>query len=275
MNQDIFFDVMRSQLLAQAAWYDLSSKDRRQAVTKLVADQFLMMQHQLETECFLEIGAHEAGFSRHVCKEYPDARVYAFEANPHVYRRYAESLATDFPAIDYRNIAVGATNGMVDFWLVTGLEGKEESLAGKRSSLLHRVDDSSKTIVESLQSITLDTFVKQEHLSGKNLCLWIDVEGATGLVLEGATATLPSITSLFIEVEIKTVWENQWSFRTLVNWLYEHDFVPVLRDFQYAKQFNCAFIRKDCLGKVEFDLSLYIQRSVRQRIQALTGLPVL
>lgn len=268
-SMNMFLDVMQHQLLSQAAWYDLRNMEKRASAAARVAWQFLMMQRLLGTSCFVEIGAHEAGFSRNVCNKYPQAHIYAFEANPYVFQKYEAELKADFPAMDYRNAAVSAEDGVSEFLLATDIDGSSEPMAGKRSSLLPRLGDGNSTTSISVPAVRLDTFLRQENLTEEKVCLWIDVEGATGQVLTGAESSLAQVTSLFVEVELNPVWDGQWTFRQVMEWCYRHDFLPVLRDFLYGNQFNCIFVNRAYYNRIESDLMAYIQRTVRHRIEGV------
>lgn len=93
--------LWQQQLLSQAAWYNLRGREARKRVTDRLAEHFLTMQHLLGTCCFLEIGAHEASFSRRAKAMYPEAMVFAFEANPHVYAKQQDAVHGDTPGINY------------------------------------------------------------------------------------------------------------------------------------------------------------------------------
>src|SRR5690242_8068677 len=60
----------------------------------------------------LEVGAHEAGFSRWMTGAVPQAHCLAFEANPFVHEQYSAELAE--AGVDYRQLAITDTEGTVD-----------------------------------------------------------------------------------------------------------------------------------------------------------------
>lgn len=269
---ELLLDTLQGQLLSQAAWYDLRDMEKRRAVTARVARQFLMMQKVLGTTCFMEIGAHEAQFSRNVRKEYPDARIYAFEANPHVYAQYHHNFpASPGPRIDYRHLAVGHEDGTTDFLLAAQIEGKDEPLESTRNSLLPRKGAGHSYHTVSVPITRLSTFVQREHLEQERLCLWIDAEGATRQILEGAISILPQVTSMLLEVELEPVWEGQWTARDVMRWCHDHDLIPLLRDFARPKQYNCIVIKRPMWASGEFHFSQYIQRCIRHRVENIAS----
>lgn len=72
--------------------------------------------------------------------------------------------------------------------------------------------------------------------------LWIDVEGFAYEVLEGSTNILSNISFLKVEVESKETWKGQQTADSVIKLLKEHNFVPLIRDFEYNTQYNIIFV---------------------------------
>ena len=193
----------------------------------------------------LEIGAHEASFSRWAARTLPDARVIAFEANPHVHAKYAAELAET--RVEYHHLAVGPLTGEVRLNLPTDLGGRERELANRMASLgVHRemVDQIEVTV----PSVRLDEFVVLGE--GERAVAWIDVEGASGVVLDGSTGVLDRIDAVHIEVERETTWEGQWLDTDVAVFLKQHSLVPVARDLARKFQHNVVFARTHLVEQV-------------------------
>lgn len=60
-----------------------AAKIPRETVFRRVAHNFRVITKELGATATFEVGAFEAGFSRWVRKELPNARALAFEANPY------------------------------------------------------------------------------------------------------------------------------------------------------------------------------------------------
>ena len=93
----------------------------------------------------------------------------------------------------------------------------------------------------TVAATTLDAFFADRPPAG--CAVWIDVEGAAHLVLDGAHELLGDTQVLIIEVEERAVWSGQKVRREVVAELRRLGFVPVARDFQARLQFNIVFIR--------------------------------
>lgn len=270
---DLYLDIIQGKLLEQSSWYDLHNMDRCRSISKRVARQFLTMQRTLGTTCFMEIGAHEAAFSLDVRQEYPDVHIYAFEANPYVYNKYCTQFTSERGLnINYRNIAVGNYDGMINFLLAKEISGVKESPESSRNSFLPRVGTGHRYENTVVPITRLASFAQEEALLKETFCLWIDTEGASRQVLEGAESLLPRVTSMLIEVELEPIWEGQWTVGPLILWCRERGFIPVLRDFARPKQFNCLFVNSDFYARAEHSIWRYIQFSIAERLDYIKGI---
>lgn len=199
---------------------------------------FRRLCRRAEPTTVLEIGAHEASFSRWAAETLPDARVLAFEANPYVHEKYAGELART--RVDYRHLAVGPTTGEVELNLPTDVMGRERELANRMASLgVHR--ETKDQIVVTVPSVRLDEHVTLE--GDDRAVAWIDVEGAIGLVLEGCTGVLDRVDAIYVEVEREVTWEGQWLDVDVAVFLRQHGLLPVARDLARKFQHNLVFAR--------------------------------
>lgn len=260
--------LWQQQLLSQAAWYNLRGRTARNRISDRLVGHFLAMQQPLGTQCFLEIGAHEATFSRRAKSRYPNVHVFAFEANPYVFAKQQYTILNDNPDINYIHLAIADHDGMAYLVISDSIAGVAESLDSKRHGLLAR-EDADKVHRIEVPCAKLDTFVVSNNLENLQLCLWIDAEGASSQVLMGAENILHLATSLYIEVDIKKHWDGQWEASQLFEWLLEHDFLPVFRDFEWAFQYNVVWINKKMYYRVDNHNALYIQRCIRNRVEEI------
>lgn len=258
--------LWQQQLLSQAAWYNLRGRAARSWASARLAEHFLTMQQTLGTQCFLEIGAHEATFSRRAKAMYPDARVFAFEANPYVFAKQSHVVRRDEPDINYIHLAITDHDGTVHLVVSESIAGVAENLDSKRHGLLARKDADEVHRIE-VPCAKLDTFIVSNNLGNLPLCLWVDVEGASSQVLIGAESILHLVTSLYIEVDLKEHWEGQWEVTQLFEWLLAHDFLPIFRDFEWAFQYNVIWVNKKSYYNTDNHNALYIQRCIRERLE--------
>ncbi|WP_183096148.1 FkbM family methyltransferase [Nocardioides stalactiti] len=198
----------------------------------------------------LEVGAHEAGFSRWVRSALPGAHSVAFEANPYVFERYAAEVSGS--GVDYRHLAVSDEADGVDLRIPrefhnprNGRRFRKANDSRMASLAAHR--ESERDDVVTVPSVRLDDFVASDTdlRPGEEVVAWIDVEGASRQVLTSGTDVLARTALLFIEVERRPQWEEQWLDVDVARFLATCGLVPILRDVQRPGQHNVVYARAD------------------------------
>lgn len=267
-------ELFQLQLAQQAMLYDLTYMSGRRQSAERVADFFLHMQSLLPVTTVLEIGAHEATFSRAVKKNCPEKTVRAFEANPHVYAHFLLERELRELGIEYRYGAVGDRNGSTRFHIYEAIGGREEPCDSRRQSILLRVaNEADRHHHIWVPLARLDTLCAADPEDSR-YALWIDAEGSGGQVLEGAEGILTRTLAVYMELESLPKFEDQALDRDIMRSLLERDFVPLLRDFQFNHQYNVVFVKRDCLPLVEREWHRYFQSTLRQDLQGSFRLEV-
>jgi len=175
----------------------------------------------------VEVGAHEAGFSRRIKSAVPTVRSVAFEANPYVYAKYRDELAPT--GVEYVHFAVSQLQGTVPLTIPRFVQNQERPLDGTSASLgTHRTLEKAEQV--EVPSTPLDTYLPVSE--SDRVVAWIDVEGANGPVLESGRALLSRALLVFIEVESEVVWDGQWIDVDVARYFAELGLVPVFRDIQ-------------------------------------------
>jgi FkbM family methyltransferase len=211
----------------------------RRVLVRRVATTFRRMCRWLAPTVAVEIGAHDALFSRQMKADLPDVRVVAYEANPYVHERFVDQVAAT--GVDYFHLAVGTTTGTVELSVPRDTGGRELTRTNRIASLAHNRHSHDEEKV-SVPAVRLD-----EHLvlgPDDAAVAWIDVEGASQQVLEGSRAIVAQTGFVYIEVERAEVWEGQWLDTDVATFLDELGFVPILRDRQRRRQYNMVFAHR-------------------------------
>lgn len=261
-------DVFQLQLAQQAALYTLTNMSGRKKSAERVAGFFLRAQQLLPVTATLEIGAHEAGFSRKVKQRNPERTVRAFEANPHVFAHFLLEGSVRKAGIDYEHYAVGEADGSALFYIYDTLNGEEEAHDSRRQSMLPRVETEGMHFTTvRVPMARLDSLCANDSPDSR-YALWIDAEGSSAQVLAGAEKTLQKTLILIIELESRRKFAGQADDREIMATLLARDFVPILRDFQFRHQYNALFVRKDSLPLVEHEWHRYMQAALHHELQA-------
>lgn len=218
----------------------------RDQVSERVERAFLNLCLEVGPTVSLEIGAHQAYFSRRLKTKSPQTRCLAVEANPYVYEKHAPRL-TD-AGVEYLHLAVSAVDGTVDLSIPREFHNTDrdrrfsKTRTNRMASLgTHRYAEKSETV--SVPSRRLDGLVDVEE--SDVVVAWIDVEGASGSVLSSGEAVLKRTSLVYIEVESEPLWEDQWLDVDVARFLAGCGLVPVLRDVQRPHQYNVVYAAAD------------------------------
>jgi hypothetical protein len=137
------------------------------------------------------------------------------------------------------NCGVGSHSGEANFYVPRNPEQ-----AGNASFL--RQAGLEYTCI-SMRMTTLDALGGEYLKSDDRLAIWLDVEGFAADVLKGGLSILkdPRCRILKVEVETEPYWEGQVLADQVDNLLTECGFTPVLRDIEYANQYNVIYVRRE------------------------------
>ena len=135
------------------------------------------------------VGVHLGKEINSILNNYPNVNVIGFECSKRYIKRLKENFAFN-SRVEIINKAISSTNGIATFF-ETSLKGNGSLLKiGKLSKESYGTQQKEKFLVETS---TLDSFYKNKDLD----ILWIDVQGAEKLVLDGAKNTLDVLDSEF------------------------------------------------------------------------------
>ncbi|GAB3247553.1 FkbM family methyltransferase [Nocardioides dilutus] len=204
----------------------------------------------------LEIGAFEAGFSRWVTRELPNARAVAFEANPLVWAHHRDEVTA--LGVEYLNLAIGPENGPVTLNVPRDFDGRARDPVNRMASLGSNLRSEEQVTVE-VPGVRLDDAVPLA--ADDRLVAWIDVEGALGAVLPASAATLGRAAAVYVEVEAEPMWDGQWLDRDVLAWFEGIDLVPVLRDRQRREQYNVLLVPRPAASTPE--VTQVVRRALR------------
>jgi FkbM family methyltransferase len=244
-------------LRALAACFDLEVPEERKRSAAALRSLFIDLVCELGPPLTAEIGAFDADFSRTIKRRLPQTRALAFEANP--YNHSAMSPAAKADGVDYRHMALSDQDGTAMFNIVAQYGADRYSQVKGNDSLLQRTLDGIVYEKVEVPSARADTVFGAPDLAGQRACLWVDVEGAAGAVLEGAQQLLRRTDAILIEVEHHRYWENQWLAGDVDAALQSAGLRPAARDFEYEHQHNLVYVSPAAasLGAYDFLMCRY------------------
>ncbi|WP_158913984.1 FkbM family methyltransferase [Caulobacter sp. S45] len=250
------------RLAATASAFDLTRPADRERSTRELTSLFYDLQAAVTPTCFIEIGAHDARFSKDMATRHPGTKVVAFEGNPNNHAHFASTFDYAAHGVDYRHALVSDIDGVAEMMLQVRWNGQPFPLIKGSDSLLKRNREDVEYETREVASTRLDTAFADRGATGGLFTLWIDVEGATQQVFAGAVDTLSNTASIFIEVEEHPYWENQWLFDDVQAHLAKAGFLALARDFEFEHQFNVVFVHRALwqVATVRGALNAYLSR---------------
>ena len=197
-----------------------------------------------EIKNIIIVGAHYAYVVNYLHKNFYNCNFKLFEASP----RHIQKLTNKF--LNNKNIqiypkAVSNTNGFLNFF---------ETNLTNSGSILKTAELASKSFgMIQKESYEVETVTLNKHSFEYNYhnieidCLWIDVQGAEYLVLQGATEILNNVRSIFIEISLlEPLYENGAIFKDINNLLNLNNFILFSLGTDYNNGTgNAFFVKKE------------------------------
>ena len=190
--------------------------------TKLLFGSILRM---ASADCVCDIGSRDgdqALFFKHLL---PEAKVFAFEANPINFKTMLAKPSLREAGIELHEKAVSNENGIARFNIVDVDYDDPNSNKGI-SSLLARDDLKVKMKVE-VPSVRIDDFIAQHCPKAERVGLWIDVEGAEHMVLSGLTGLGAKVVAIHVECSREAKWQGQKTYPEIEKLLVGLGFEPL------------------------------------------------
>ncbi|MGB4867030.1 MAG: FkbM family methyltransferase [Hyphomicrobium sp.] len=214
---------------------------------RLLRSAFFSVVQALSPTVFFDIGTRDGETACHAKELLPNCSVHAFEANPYMFGKYRSRIHAS--GVVHHNLAIGNTTGETELYvplatsyaLASGdVHVADEPQDTGRSSLFRRNDALAQYDVKRVPIITLDDYCDRAGINKAGpVVMWIDVEGAASLVLDGATETLQRTKVVFLEVETSSAWLGQACAPEVLQRLVDSGFTPIARDREWgALQWN-------------------------------------
>lgn len=181
-----------------------------------------------EIQVVVEVGARDCRETLAFANAFPRARIFAFECNPDTLPMCRQNV-TGIQSIRLIEKAVASRNGTVSFFKIdtdntktTLSDGNPGASSLFRASGKYKVEDYVQVEV-SVPAITLKQFMNDEQLGQMDL-LWMDLQGAELMALEGLEERIHDVKLIHTEVEFMEIYKNQPLYRDLKQFLKRQGF---------------------------------------------------
>jgi FkbM family methyltransferase len=214
----------------------------RQKSAQCIDEYFFKILAACEVTEFVECGAYDAATSVRFLRA-GGRKAIAIEANPNTYSAMTR-LAQEHGVVTV-NCGLGSEVAETEFFIP-----KSDSHAGN-ASFLRKPGENPYAVKVSVD--TIDNIVEKHIEPRCFIALWVDVEGLALDVLKGGTAVLKGKNCRVVKVEVETkrFWQGQALASEVHRFLSRFRYRAVLRDIEYANQYNLIYVREELVDGME------------------------
>lgn len=214
-----------------------------------IAEGFISKQPQV----VVEVGARDCRETLKFREFLPDSVIYTFECNPDTLPLCREATRS-FRNIHLIEKAVTNHDGITKFNQIdtertqtTWPDGNPGASSLFKASGKYRPEKYVQKEIE-VKTITLKTFMSENDISTIDL-LWMDIQGAELMALQGLGERLRDVKLMHIEVEFFEIYKGQPLFPTVLEYLNKNSFL--LYDFTTFSEYaaDVIFVNKSILSK--------------------------
>ena len=215
---------------------------------KLIEKYFFQVCQELNLNLLIECGAHDGSISIKFCNENVKNHAISFEANPHVVQRFAPSIKSD--RIQYLNKGLAREPGLLELRIPSHTAKSWTPQASFDKSLEFDEFEKVKVEVDSLDNLLSE--LNGPMRNDTSAALWIDGEGFGWEVLNGAKKILATqvYKVIFIEVQDKSIWENEKNASEISAFLFEFGYFPIVRDCPLTSLYNIVFVKSEEISEI-------------------------
>jgi FkbM family methyltransferase len=182
-----------------------------------------------KVHCIFEFGSRYGEDTIEFAKRYPMATIHSFECNPKTMEICRENTEK-FKNIIFNQSALADYNGEIKFYpinkdrtVTSWADGNQGASSLLKSSGKYPVESYNQDEV-IVECITLDTYIEKNGINLIDL-MWIDVQGAELIVLNGLKKNISKVKVFHIEVEFFEIYKNQPLFKEVEFFLVSVGFI--------------------------------------------------
>ena len=195
-----------------------------------------------------EIGSRDGQDAQAILKVFPLAKIQSFEPNPDTFKMVEEVSTNSFGKINAINLALSDSDGEITFHKIdtastvtTWTDGNPGASSMFIASPDYEFEKYHQTPV-TVKSFQAKTLIESEGFTTPDF-IWMDVQGAEGLVIQGFGQYLPSVSFIYVELSLRPLYLGQPLASEIVKLL--------SKDFYWHKnlsygswQFDALFVNK-------------------------------
>ena len=193
----------------------------------------ILKMHLPAKPCIVEAGAFIGKDTLLLSTALPDAQIHAFEPVPEIYCKLQEAIR-HLAQVRTHPYALSAHSGTASFF-VSEKPTRPGAICPAGSLLKPKDRLSWSPIIYpkeiGVTTITLDAWADQNNIDRIDF-LWLDVQGIALPILQSSPRMISTLQVLWVEVEFIQAYENQKSYKEMLDWLASNGFTLIAKDFE-------------------------------------------
>ena len=161
-----------------------------------------------------EIGSRDGQDAQAILRVFPLAKIQSFEPNPDTFKMVEEVSTNSFGKINAINLALSDSDGEITFHKIdtastvtTWTDGNPGASSMFIASPDYEFEKYHQTPV-TVKSFQAKTLIESEGFTTPDF-IWMDVQGAEGLVIQGFGQYLPSVSFIYVELSLRPLYLDQ------------------------------------------------------------------
>lgn len=201
----------------------------------------------------LDVGANDGGYGRALRRLGYRQRIVSFEPTSAAFSRLERATAGD-PRWEAHHLALGDRDGRLDI-NVAGNDAASSSFLPMLEQHVEANPGSAYVATEEVEIRRLDAMWSELlGLAGERVFLKLDVQGAEGMVLDGAAGVLGDLVGVQTEMNLAPLYEGQIDYRDVLDRMDDAGFslVGIIPGFVEPRtgrtlEVDGVFMREDAL----------------------------
>jgi FkbM family methyltransferase len=183
---------------------------------------------KVEFSTIFEFGSRYGEDTIELARLNPDSIVYSFECNPNTLDECKRNV-DGYKNIYFTNSAIGNIDGEIDFYSIDEKntisewpDGNQGASSLLKASETYYVEKYSQNKIR-VPITTLKRFMEDRKIPEISL-LWMDIQGAEKMALEGLGEKISNVKIIHLEVEFKEIYQGQPLFKEMHNYFIKNNF---------------------------------------------------